>query len=132
MPPEGVGMGVQEIAVKLNVNLGTLIRWFKRTGRPMRTLTEQAGTERSRKRQSDRQKQWWKDQGGFENYLRTRPTQQQAINYLNQFLSRVKATRGMEAMRSIQNKYMQIIDEAYRDNLVTNLSNDPLQPTQNS
>ena len=52
LPPEGEGLPITEIARRLNISQITLVRWFKRTGKKTRSISEQNATPYSKQQYS--------------------------------------------------------------------------------
>lgn len=109
MPPRGEGRSIIWIADQLGFSRGQLKYWFVKTGRPIRSYDEQIAIPETRERLSDSLRSYWDRVGKLEGYLLSLPSRQQAINYLNGFVS-ILIDRNPENSHAVFNKYKAIID----------------------
>jgi len=110
LPPKGEGRSLNWISGKFGVSVGSLLRWFRKTGREIRSATEQKQTPATKDDMSLAQMLVWEERGGFKGYLQSLP-KEQAIRFLNRFVIVIFEENKGKAM-FIRDKYMKIINES--------------------
>jgi len=107
-PPDGEGRSLIWISKQLGIGDSVLRRWFRKTGRPIRSKEEQVRTQTTRDDMALSQMLLWEQRGGLEGHLKSM-SRDKAVSYLNGFLYRIYNENPWRAI-SIKNKYMEIIN----------------------
>jgi len=118
LPPEGEGRSINWISKQLGVgDANVILRWFRKTGRPIRSREEQVGTQSTRDDMAIAQLLLWEQRGGMKGYLLSMGSREQAIKNLKNFVHKVMFNeKNVGHGMAIRNKYMQIInDHTYPD-----------------